>query len=407
MTSLLERQKTAVLVLVAALGYFVDIYDLILFSVVRIPSLRDLGLHESDLLEQGVFLLNLQMAGMLLGGILFGVLGDKRGRVSVLFGSILLYSIANFLNAFVSSIEQYALLRFIAGIGLAGELGAGITLVTESLPREKRGLGTTIVASVGVSGALLAWYIASAYHWRTAYIVGGVMGFALLLLRLGVFESGLFENLRKKEIARGDLTMIFKSRSCLRRFVGSVLIGAPLWYVVGILITLSPEFAQALGVKGAIEGGKAVFYNYAGLVFGDLASGLFSQYLRNRKRAIGTFLMLVGVGICIYFFNYGMLADNFYYVCFFLGIAAGYWAMFVTVAAEQFGTNLRATVATSVPNLVRGSLIPISAAFMFLREPLGILVSGFTVGAVVLGLSFVGLWMIDETYATSMEFEET
>ena len=406
MLQTLQKNKLILLVLVAALGYFVDIYDLILFSVVRIPSLKDLGLQDQELLDKGVLLLNLQMAGMLTGGIFFGILGDKRGRVSVLFGSILLYSLANLANAFVHSIELYALLRFVAGFGLAGELGAGITLVAESLPKEKRGFGTTIVAAVGVSGALLAWWVASTFYWRTAYIVGGVMGLLLLLLRLGVFESGLFESIRQKNIARGDLRLIFKSKSAIRRFVGSILIGAPLWYVVGILITLSPEFSKALDVTGPIDAGRAVFFNYAGLVFGDLASGLLSQYLKSRRRAIAIFLAGLSAGIACFFFFHGLSPEAFYGICFFLGCAAGYWAMFVTVAAEQFGTNLRATVAISVPNLVRGSLILFSAGFMLLRSPLGILNAGLLIGAIVLGLSFLGVWMIDETYSHSMEFEE-
>lgn len=401
-----ERQKCILIVIVAALGYFVDIYDLILFSIVRVPSLRELGLSDRQLMDQGVFLLNLQMAGMLIGGLFFGILGDKKGRLSVLFGSILLYSAANLANAYVSSIGAYAALRFIAGFGLAGELGAGITLVSETLPKEKRGLGTTIVAAVGVSGALLAWFVANTFHWRTAYLAGGAMGLSLLVLRLGILESGLFEQVRKLEIPRGDLRLLFGSRSALKRFVGSVLVGSPLWYIVGILITFAPEFAQALAITGPIEGGRSVFFNYSGLVVGDLASGLLSQYLQSRKKVIGIFLFALTLGVIFYFLARGLSPDEFYFLCFFLGCAAGYWVMFVTVSAEQFGTNLRATVATSVPNLVRGNLILISLAFMALRTPLGILNAGLFVGLCVLILGFIGLAMLNETYHLSMEFEE-
>jgi MFS family permease len=406
MNTFRERRTTLLLVLVAALGYFVDIYDLILFSVVRVPSLKDLGLSGQALTDQGVLLLNLQMTGMLLGGITFGVLGDKLGRLSVLFGSILLYSLANLANAFAHDMSTYALLRFVAGFGLAGELGAGITLVAETLPKEWRGLGTTIVASVGVSGALLAWFVAAHFEWRAAYGVGGGMGLLLLLLRVGVVESGLFKSLREKEIPRGDIFLFFRSGHRLRRFLGAVLVGIPIWYIVGILVTLSPEFANALGVEGAVEGGRSVFFCYSGLVLGDLASGLLSQWLRSRKRAIGLFLALTSLGIAGYFTARGLSSLHFYWLCLFLGFSSGYWAMFATVAAEQFGTNLRATVATSAPNFVRGSLVPVSALFMALKTVYGILPAGVAVGAIVMALSFVGLSLLHESYGTSLDFDE-
>jgi putative MFS transporter len=401
------NRKIFFLVLVAALGYFVDIYDLILFSVVRVPSLKSLGLDGAALLEPGVHLLNLQMTGMLLGGLFFGVLGDKLGRIKVLFGSILLYSLANLANAFVTSVEQYAILRFIAGFGLAGELGAGITLVAETLPKEKRGLGTTVVAAVGVSGALLAWEVANHFTWRTAFIVGGVLGLLLLCLRLGVFESGLFKGLEKKNVPRGSLRLLVNSRERLRRFLGSILVGAPLWYAVGILMTLAPEFAGALGVQGAVVGGQAVFCFYAGLVVGDLFSGFWSQFLQSRRKSILTCLVLVTIGTAVFFSARGLTADAFYALCSFLGFSCGYWAMFCTVAAEQFGTNLRATVATSTPNFVRGSLVLISTAFLALKPAFGIVHAGALVGAVVLSLAFLGLWMIRESYGISLDFEES
>lgn len=394
------------LVLVAALGYFVDIYDLILFSVVRVPSLKSLGLDGGALLEPGVRLLNLQMTGMLLGGLVFGVLGDKLGRIKVLFGSILLYSLANLANAYVTTVEQYALLRFLAGFGLAGELGAGITLVAEALPKEKRGLGTTVVAAVGVSGALLAWEVASHFDWRTAFKVGGVLGLLLLCLRLGVFESGLFKSLAGKCVARGDLRLLVNSRERLRRFLGSILVGAPLWYAVGILMTLAPEFAPALGVTAPIEGGRAVFFFYAGLVAGDIFSGLWSQLLASRRKSILTSLLLVSAGTAVFFSARGLSAEAFYALCAFLGFSCGYWAMFCTVAAEQFGTNLRATVATSTPNFVRGSLVLISNLFLALKPGLGIVRAGAAVGAGVIGLAFLGLWMIRESYGITLDYEE-
>lgn len=401
------NRRVVFLVIVAALGYFVDIYDLILFSIVRVPSLKALGLGEQELLEPGVLLLNLQMLGMLLGGLAFGVLGDKMGRISVLFGSILLYSLANLANAFVHDVQSYAVLRFLAGFGLAGELGAGITLVAETLPKEKRGLGTTIVASVGVSGALLAWEVATRFDWRTAFIVGGVMGLALLCLRVGVLESNLFQTLREKRVARGSLRLLFRSRDRLRRFAGAILVGAPLWYAVGVLMTLAPEFGRALGVTAPVEGGRAVFFFYAGLVGGDLFSGFWSQFLASRKKSILTSLVLLSAGTLLFFFYRGLSVDAFYALCAYLGFSAGYWAMFCTVAAEQFGTNLRATVATSTPNFVRGSLVLISTVFLALKPGYGVATAGGIVGAAVMLLSFLGLWMINESYGISLDFEES
>jgi len=399
--------KSAILVMVAALGYFVDIYDLILFSVVRVPSLTEMGLKDAELLESGVLLLNLQMFGMLLGGIAFGVLGDRLGRVSVLFGSILLYSVANFANAFVYDVNSYAVLRLIAGFGLAGELGAGITLVAETLPKEKRGWGTTIVASVGVCGALLAWYVASATHWRTAYMVGGIMGLCLLFLRVGVLESNLFHAVKKKEVSRGNFFLLFQKRERFLRFLGAILVGVPVWYVVGILVTLSPEFAKALNVDGLIEGGKAIFYCYAGLAIGDFASGFLSQVIKSRRKSILTFHLLVCCGTIFYFFQNNFSVQQFYWLCFFLGFGSGYWAVFATVAAEQFGTNIRSTVATSVPNFVRGSLVIVSTVFMYFRPSMGIVNAGLLVGVGVMFVAFVGLWLLEETYGTSLDFEES
>ena len=344
---------------------------------------------------------------MLLGGIIFGIMGDRWGRISVLFGSILLYSLANLANSFVHDVGTYALLRFIAGVGLAGELGAGITLVAETLPQGKRGLGTTIVAAVGVSGALLAWYVASTFHWRFAYLTGGLLGLMLLLLRVGVLESGLFKKMKESNIQRGNFLMIFQNRDRFRRFIGSIFVGAPLWYIVGILITLSPEFARALEVQGPVEGGKAIFYNYAGLVVGDFASGILSQLLASRKKCVGIFLFFVSLGVIAYFMERRLSVLHFYWLCFYLGCAAGYWAMFATISAEQFGTNLRATVATSVPNFVRGSLVLISALFMMLKPMIGILHSGLLVGIIVMGLAFFGLYLLNETYHIHLDFEET
>tara|TARA_B110001454_G_C12723234_1_gene436031 strand:- start:7149 stop:8363 length:1215 start_codon:yes stop_codon:yes gene_type:complete len=401
-------KKVYFAVIIAALGYFVDIYDLILFSIVRVPSLKAIGLSDADITSKGLLILNLQMAGMLIGGVFFGVLGDRKGRLSVLFGSIFLYSIANILNGFVQTYEQYAILRFIAGIGLAGELGAGITLVAEMIPKDKRGYGTTIVSAVGVSGALLAWYMANEFDWRTAYFFGGGMGLALLFLRVGVLESGLFENLKKSHgvASRGDFLSLFTNRSRLRRFVNGIAIGAPLWYVVGILITLSPEFFKALGGTEIIEAGRCVFFSYAGLVVGDIMAGILSQIFKSRRKVIFGFLLATTVSILAYFSLRELTANQFYTLTFFMGICVGFWVLFVTVSAEQFGTNLRATVATSTPNFVRGSLVVISLIFSALKPSFGILNAGLITGVITMVFSFVGLYYIDETFHKDLDFVE-
>jgi MFS family permease len=395
-------------VLVAALGYFVDIYDLILFSIVRVPSLKSFGLVDADITSKGLLLLNLQMAGMLIGGIFFGILGDRKGRLSVLFGSIFLYSIANILNGFAQTIEQYAILRFIAGLGLAGELGAGITLVAEMMPKDKRGYGTTTIAAVGISGALLAWWMANQFDWRIAYFVGGGMGLLLLLLRVGVLESGLFESLKKSihSIKRGNFLSLFTNASRFRRFMSGIAIGAPLWYVVGLLITLSPEFSQALRGLQPIDAGRSVFYCYAGLVFGDILAGLLSQKFKSRKKVIFIFLVFTTVGVISFFRLTGLTAKQFYLLTFILGLCVGYWILFVTASAEQFGTNLRATVATCTPNFVRGSLVVISLIFTSIKSEFGLLPAGLYTGLIMLALSFVGLYFIDETFHKDLDFTE-
>lgn len=394
-------------ILVAALGYFVDIYDLILFSVVRVTSLRAIGVPEDQLLTEGVRLLNMQMGGMLIGGALWGILGDKRGRLSVLFGSILMYSMANIANGFVQTVDQYAWLRLIAGIGLAGELGAGITLVAEIMPTHSRGWGTTIVASVGILGAVVAALVSGWWDWRTAYFVGGGMGLALLALRIGVAESGLFESLKQgTTVARGNLWALLTSKQTRGRYARVVLIGVPIWYVIGILITFSPEFGRAVGMAVLPNAGQAVMYTYIGLALGDLGSGALSQALGSRKRVVTLALLLTTVSVAIYFAAAHTSLVVFYGVCMLLGLATGYWAVFVTMAAEQFGTNVRATAATTAPNFVRGAVVLLTSLFTMLRPSLGIRGSGIVVGAIALTVAFLSLRGLDETYGKDLDYLE-
>lgn len=401
------RQVLSLPVIVAALGYFVDIYDLILFSIVRVPSLTELGLSGQQLIDTGVYIFDMQMAGMLIGGIIWGILGDRKGRLKIMFGSIFLYSVANAANGMVHSIEAYAWLRFLAGIGLAGELGAGITLVSEVLHASIRGYGTMLVASIGVSGAILGNFIATTYDWRTAFIIGGVLGLMLLIARISVAESGMFRSMKQKtKVSRGNFLALFSERKRFFRYLNSILIGVPIWFVVGVLITFSPEFAKALGTTGPVSAGNAVMYCYLGLVFGDFSSGLLSQSLKSRKRAVLLYMLLTIAGIAFYFLQGANSPSFFYGVCLVLGFASGYWAIFVTVAAEQFGTNLRATVATTVPNFVRGMAVPITLLFKHLRPQLGLQGSALAVGAICLAAGFVALRSLDETFHKDLDYYE-
>lgn len=393
-------------VIVAALGYFVDIYDLVLFSIVRVPSLKGIGISGQELINKGVMLLNMQMIGMLVGGILWGILGDRKGRLKIMFGSIFIYSLANLANGMVTSIEAYAVLRFIAGVGLAGELGAGITLVSEVLHKSVRGYGTMIVASVGVSGAILANFIAKGFDWRTAFYIGGVLGLLLLILRIRIAESGLFKGMEGTSLQRGNFLSLFTSRERFGRFMNSILIGIPTWFVVGILITFSPEFAKNLEIRGAVSAGNAVMFCYLGLVVGDFTSGTLSQLLKSRRKIVLIFLGLTVAGIAAYFMSSGCSAAVFYGICTFLGFASGYWAVFVTIAAEQFGTNLRATVATTIPNFVRGMVVPITMLFQLLRKDLGIRQGALLVGGICMAVALLSLWRLKETFHKDLDYFE-
>lgn len=392
-------------VIVAALGYFVDIYDLLLFSIIRIPSLRDLGLDDARIASDGLFIINAQMIGLMLGGIAWGVLGDKKGRLKVLYASIILYSLGNIANGFVQTVEQYAVIRFITGFGLAGELGAGITLVSELLPKNKRGIGTSLVAGIGLTGAIFAFFIKENFHWRTCYFIGGGLGLMLLFLRMGVLESGMFESMGK-QVKKGNFFMFFTNANRLKRYLLCIIIGLPTWYVIGILVSFSKEFGEKMNIQGAIDPGKAIMFAYAGISVGDICSGLLSQVFKSRKKALHVFFMLTAIGIAWYFTLEGASVTKMYTVCTLLGFATGYWAVFVTIAAEQFGTNIRATAATTVPNMVRGSLALISLLFTALMPALGYVNSGMVTGVVVMAVAWVAVFLSNETFHKDLDYIE-
>ncbi len=402
-----KDQGVGLAVLVAALGYFVDIYDLILFGVVRKPSLAALGVAPADMQTVGESLLNWQMGGLMLGGVLWGILGDRRGRLSVLFGSIITYSLANLANAFVQDLDQYRALRFAAGIGLAGELGAGITLVSEIMHKEGRGWATTIVATVGICGGVVAALVGDAVHWRTAYVIGGCLGLALLVLRVGVRESPMFAGARERgSRGRGNVLALFTSLDRFRRYLAVILVGVPIWYAVGILIFFSPELGKAMGMTELPVPGRALLWCYAGLAVGDLASGALSQLLRSRRKALAVFLALTAASVAAYFTIASRSLTTFYVVCTALGLATGYWAVFITSAAEQFGTNLRATVTTTAPNVVRFSVVPMTIVYKHVRGDLGIVEGAIVVGAGALALGAAALWVLHETYGRDLDFTE-
>lgn len=392
--------------IVAALGYFVDIYDLLLFGIVRVSSLKSIGVTEDQILGTGVLLINSQMLGMLIGGIIWGVLGDKKGRVSVLFGSIALYSLANIANAFVTNVEMYVILRFLAGVGLAGELGAAITLVCETMSKKSRGYGATVVAAFGILGAVVGGLVGDFFSWQTAYIVGGVMGLCLLILRISMFESGMFAQTKKTAKKLGDITMLFRSRERLFKYLRCILIGLPIWYAVGIWMTFAPELAKALGVHGAVSAGKAIMWGYAGLAAGDLASGWLSQIFKSRRRIVFHFLTGTVLLTIALFCAREVEAEVYYMLCLMLGFFIGYWAVFMIIAAEQFGTNLRATVTTTVPNFVRGGVVPITLAFQLFSDIFGLRISALIVGFFTLALAYICLHFMSETYGKDLDYIE-
>lgn len=396
-------------VIVGALGFFVDVYDLLLFSIVRKPSLESLHLTADQVLSKGELIISVQMIGLMLGGIFWGIMGDKKGRLSVLFGSILLYSLANIANGMVQTVGQYTLMRFIAGVGLAGELGASITLVSEMLPKEKRGIGATIIASVGVFGAVTAFFVYQAFQdWRLCYYIGGGMGLLLLLLRANVIESGMFEVVKKTAVVRGNFLMLFNNKERLMRYVKGVVIGLPVWYVIGILITFSDKFGTEFGIAG-VNPGKAIMYQYVAIGLGDLSAGLLSNYLKSRKKTLFIFLSILAVFIVLYFSQssgWGT-TKSMYMICAGLGFGAGFSVLYITMSAEQFGTNLRASTAISIPNVVRGILPLIILLHKGLRSLTGNYVTGgWMTGIFIMLIAVIAAYHTKETFGRDLNFVE-
>jgi MFS family permease len=407
-----QGKNITLTLIIAALGYFVDIYELLLFSIVRKPSLIGIGVEDLPLpmLEASTTVINWQMTGLLLGGILWGVIGDKKGRLSVLFGSILLYSVANFATGYVQTVEQYAWARFIGGIGLAGELGAGITLVSELLPRSKRGMGTSLVAGIGLLGAVFAFFIFKLTNdWRLCYKIGGVMGICLLLMRVSIAESLMFHKTKNMNIQKGNFFMFFTNLNRFKKYALAILIGLPTWYVIGILMNYSNRFAGELYDNSKIDSGEATMFGYIGISLGDIAIGFVSQYFRSRKKALFIFYGLTIISCGLYFSQFNNSDYMMYFICGLLGFSSGFWAIFVTMGAEQFGTNLRATAATTIPNMVRGSLPLMNMMFLNLFQETwhwDLLKSGAVTGIIVMIIAVVAAKYTQETFMKKLNYNE-
>ncbi len=400
-------------VIVAALGYFVDIYDLLLFTIVREPSLQGIGVLLADkvqVLAASTKIINWQMVGLLIGGVIWGTIGDKKGRLSVLFGSIALYSIANFITGYVQTVDQYAWARFVAGIGLAGELGAGITLVSELLPKEKRGVGTSLVAGIGLFGAVFAYFIYKFTNdWRLCYKIGGGLGIVLLLLRISVAESGMFKQVKEANVQRGNFFMFFTNRKRFQKYILAILIGLPTWYVIGVLVNLSNRFAKEMYGDNHIESGRAIMYAYVGIAIGDILIGLVSQYFKSRKKALLSFYLLSMLALVLFFSSYNNSDARMYGICALLGFSTGFWAIFITMGAEQFGTNLRATAATTIPNMVRGALPLINLMFLNLFQKSwgwDLLKSGIVTGIIVMAITMIAFYFTEETFHKDLNYVE-
>jgi len=395
-------------IIVAALGYFVDIYDLLLFGIIRVPSLKSLGLDENQIKIVGENILMWQMIGLLIGGIIWGVMGDKKGRLSVLFGSILLYSLANLANGFVQNVEQYKWIRFFAGVGLAGELGAGITLVSELVSKEKRGLITSLVAGLGLTGAVVAFIFKQNFDWRTCYFIGGGMGIVLLMLRIVVFESEMFNLIKKKYVKRGDFLMLFTDKNRFKRYLLNILIGLPTWLCIGVFVTFSKEFGEAMHMKDKIDPGKSIMYAYIAISIGDILAGVVSQVLKSRKKALLIYYLITCIFIALYFtILEGGSANQMYFICSGIGLGTGFWAIFVTMAAEQFGTNMRATATTTIPNMVRGMLaVFIIPLFRELQNYFSYLQSGWILAIIIMFISTIAVLLIEETFNKNLDFVE-
>jgi MFS family permease len=354
----------------------------------------------------GEFLLSAQMLGMMIGGIVSGVIADKRGRVSVLFGSIVLYSLANILNGFVDDVTSYAIIRFLAGVGLAGELGAGITLVGESMSIEKRGYGTILVATLGGLGAVSAGLAGDFLPWRSAFIFAGVAGFLLLLLRMKAMETGIFKSAQQTAKHSGSFFRIFHKRERTLRYMACIIMGVPIWYSVGLLITLSPELARENGLS-SLKTSLCFILFQCGVTFGDLTSGVLSQIFKSRKKILIAFMVLAVVSTALHFYQL-FHSSSIYLSALLIGTGCGYLSVFVTATSEHFGTNLRVTVTSTVTNFMRGAVTILIPLRIWVESTFSttLSVSLMWVGLLVWIPALLAVWWMPETYGRNLDFLE-
>lgn len=402
------------LLLVTSLGYFVDAFDLVVFSAVRNTSVVALKLAETpaEIKNVGLTLENWQALGLLIGGVFWGVFGDRLGRLKVLFGSIAVYSAANLLNGLLTpgahTLTFYSMLRFFSGLGLAGELGAAITLVSEAMKAEKRGLGTMIIAGFGLLGCALAAFL-SAFtdiSWQALFIAGGISGFVLLLLRIRVIESDLYLNQPETSVARGEFLSLFTNFKRFKKFVRCIGLGLPVYFVVGLPIKFATNFGAAFNISGTSVP-IAIMMCYLFLALGDFVCNYLSQVMKSRKKPFYIFNALNLFAVLLFVYYPPQNAWQYHYIyCPILGFSVGYWALTVTIAAESFGTNLRATVTTSVPNFIRSAFIPIALCFTFFESRLGTVHSAMTVGLVCTSLSILSAFLMKETFGVNLNYQE-
>lgn len=391
-------------VIVTALGYFIDLFDYYVFLVTRQKVLTDFGFSGSQLMETGLYMVNLQFAGLLVGGVIFGVLGDKIGRKQSLLGSILLYSIATLASGMTHNIDVFAALRFIAGIGIAGEVGVGVTMVSETMDKNRRGLGVTAFIGVGLLGVVAAALMSELLHWRTCYIIGGLAGLLLLVTRIWVMEPQMFTDLNKS-VKRGSFRVLFASPDGVRRYVLCILLAVPVFFGVSIIATLSPELSIALGASPPASVSTTMIIAYTMMVIGEIVIGLLSQRLKSRKKVIALFLVLMAITLGVGFHNGALDATGYYILAGVVGFFMGYWVNFIALSAEQFGTNVRSLAANTIPNFTRGTTIAINMAFLALKDD-GVVYAASIVGFTVIVIALLALWKLPETFGKDLDYTE-
>jgi MFS transporter, putative metabolite:H+ symporter len=382
-------------------GYFIDIFDLVLFSTLRISSFEELKI--TDPTYWTVVFFNLQMTGILVGGIFWGKMADIKGRSWSFMGTILVFSIANIINGLTSSLTVYGICRFIAGFGLAGEMGSGIALICEKVPDEKRSLYLGFVSSLGCIGAVLSGWLGDIVYWRYLFIGSGFAGILLTLLRKNLLEPDLFRKTATLNIPRGQWKTLFQSPPDLIRFILLIFLGIPMWYIIGILWSFSTEMTSTIGLN-IFTSGQAILWGYVGVWMGDMLMPFVSQFLKSRIFTIQICLIMMLLGV-IYLFQFqphSLLSFQLTHI--FLGFTIGYWAVYATLCGESFGTNIRALTSTSLPSLIRFSSIPMMIIYQYGRDENELNIA-LGMGLTVLCISMITTYFIKDTFQKDIDFQ--